>query len=413
MFEAHLIISFVAGLAFGPASDAPAPPMPAPGEPAEPASDDAVDDTDASGDDDTDASGDDVANESGDEANRREAAQREDWRKGLQKGFVFEFKHGSKLQLGALLTGQGNLSVDQDVGADAGFALVHARTQIAASFFDERLQVVVQPELAGPARLLDAEVSARFDPNFGVRMGFYRPFFMRDFRVNIPMVALPTRGFVHDHFTTGRRLGVAIEGSPVDGMFEYFAGVYNGNAGDFSGAQAANALFLGRVAFNPLGPTPYTQTPQIGDLDGTRVSVAMNVSTERAPLVESPPEGTKAITTQRTTFAADATVMSPKGWLSVTGVRRWHPALNGPSGSFGGYVMGGVPLGDSIFDLTARSGVIDENRGPARGQHEGAVNAYVVGNNLRVSVAYLCERQRGFGAGCQTHTFTTQARLVF
>ncbi len=386
----------------------------APGNPAptsEPSASDAEDADDASEAEATDAEQAEAS--AARERERAARARRADWAEGLKKGFSWKFKHGSSLSLGGLVTGQGILALDEVQGADATFRLAHARTQIRATFFDERLEAIIQPEFAGGARILDVEIAATFDQNFGLRAGFYRPRFMRDFRVNIPFIALPTRGAVHDHFSTGRRLGIAVEGNPLGGKLEYAAGIYNGSGGELFDERPPSALMMARFAVNPLGPTPYTQTPQHADLDGTRVSIGLNVASEGAPFNDDPPEGNRVIYGQQTTFAADATVMDPRGWLSVTGIRRWHRGPTGPVGSSGGYVMGGVPLGKTIFDLSGRSGVRARDGAVAQGVHEAAVNAYVVGNNLRMSVAYSCERERGFGPGCGRHSFIAQARLVF
>lgn len=390
---------------------APTAAMAAPPEAAAGAAPDATD-----GESETQSEG--VSDESDERDERVEAARKrrrevaDTMGAGLRNGFRIGGSAAS-MRVGALVQGRALAEFDEVDGASGRFALPIARLYADARFFDDHLALFLQPELAGGPRLLDAEVRATYDENFGVRAGFYRPFFLRSYRVGIPMLSLPGRGLVVERFTTGRRIGAQIEGTPFGGKFEYRLGAFNGAGGAMGSNVPADALLVGRVAWHPLGMLDYTQTPVASGIDDIKMTLGVNVAHERTPLaadVDAPTE--KSLYPARTTLAVDATVMAPKLWLGATGIRRWEETGLGPRPAMGGYLQGGAHLGDSIFDVTVRTGGVDE-QGVVVSNHEAGVNAYVVGDHLRLTAAYLCERTKGQGAGCRTHTFNLQAQLWF
>ena len=145
------------------------------------------------------------------------------------------------------------------------FALPVVRPNLNVSLLEERLQLFVQPEMGGSGRvvrLLDAEaVVALGDCACSPRLsfGYYRPWYTRSFRTNLPLLAFPTRGAIAQANHGPRSLGVSVGGRP--GIFEYHVGVFNGEVPDQIDNGLLPRLVTGRVALNPLGPTPYTQTP--------------------------------------------------------------------------------------------------------------------------------------------------------
>ena len=71
-------------------------------------------------------------------------------------------------------------------------------------------------------------------------------------------------------------------GAPAGGIFEYFAGAFNGNGIDRGGNDDTSIMGIGRVAVNPLHPVPYDETPSLRGAVPFRFAVGLNGIADRA-----------------------------------------------------------------------------------------------------------------------------------
>jgi hypothetical protein len=237
----------------------------------------------------------------------------------------------------------------------AVFALPIVRPYMSASLLDERLTVFLQPEMGGANRLvtlLDAEaVVALGDCACSPRLsfGYYRPWYTRSFRTNLPLLAFPTRGAVAQAFHGPRSLGVSVGGSP--GIFEYHVGAFNGEVP----AQISNGvfprLFTARVALNPLGPTPYTQTPWFAGLPGPRFSVGLN-GAFAMPVRASADGG--FVERVEAKGAVDVALLTPNLSLLAEGFVTQELELD--ELSWGAYAQANALLVEGAWDIGVRAG---------------------------------------------------------
>ncbi|MEM1348456.1 MAG: hypothetical protein AAGI01_07880 [Myxococcota bacterium] len=191
----------------------------------------------------------------------------------LSEGVALKGPGDEQLRIGYLGWFRYQINARRGEPASHGFALPVSRPMLTAAFAEQQLVLFTQAEMGGDldARLLDAEVVWRSDRLFGVHAGYYRPYFSRSFRTALPLLVSPGRGEVVDTFRPPRDFGVTAMGVLADGSFEYQAGVFNGPQ-DPRIARYPRRV-TARVAYNPMGRVPYTQTPWLAGVADTRVAV--------------------------------------------------------------------------------------------------------------------------------------------
>ncbi len=312
---------------------------------------------------------------------------------------------GSKDTLRIGFLGQMRLeaSISDQTLPSVVFALPVVRPGINATLLDERLSIFVQPEMGGSngvVTLLDAEaVVALGDCVCSPRLsfGYYRPWFTRSFRTNLPLLAFSTRGAVAQAFHGPRSLGVSVGGRP--GIFEYHVGVFNGEVP----AQIDNGLFprlaTARVAINPLGPTPYTQTPWFDALPGPRFSLGLNGAFGLPVRVSSNGGFEQRVEAKG---AVDLALLTPNLSLLAEGFVTQEIELE--ELSWGAYAQANVLLAEQLWDVGARGGVDQKPvlfDDPETTVHvELSTTLYVNGPHARVMI---------YGRGSQTLDSSAEA----
>ncbi len=334
----------------------------------------------------------------------------------------FSLERGAWLATGRAEFGLGLLATTRygatitDAGVGSlGFTLPFVRPNLHASLFDDKLRVFVMPELAPPSpRLLDAQVIWQPHPAFGLDLGQYRPHLARAWNTPMPLIALPGRGTVDEFFTSDRALGATVFGRPLAGKLEYDLGLLN--AGGFNLAQPArlDPLLTWRLAYNPLGALPLTQTPAFADVDRTLVGLAVHGWTDRQTPAQDDPL-IKPIDRRRVTAGGELVLMTPRVHLLVEGFARWELDDSGLlDAGWGSQAQVEVMLLSDALGLQTRGGVIDRGLGePTQGVWEGGLSWYLRGNHLRAQLHYLCVQSFSDPVGCERHRAQLQTQLWF
>lgn len=300
-------------------------------------------------------------------------------------------------------------------GVDSlGFSLPFVRPSLRASLFDGKLRFLIQPELSGAnARLLDAQVIYQPIAAFGFNLGQYRPLVSRAWNTPIPLLAMPGRGVVDDVFHTDRALGATIFGRPFAGKFEYDVGVFNAGGYNLDQPLRLEPLATIRLAVNPLGPVPYTQTPAFAEVERTVFGLAAHGWTDRFRADPVAPE-IKPIEQQRIVAGGDFVLMTPRVHLLVEGFARWAVAKSLVDAGWGSQVQLGVMLLPRTLELQARAGVLDSGAGQStRGDWEAGLSWYLWGNHIRAQLHYSCVQDFAHPHGCMSQRAQLQTQLWF
>jgi hypothetical protein len=301
-------------------------------------------------------------------------------------------------------------------GVDSlGFSLPFVRPNLHASLFDGKLRFLIQPELSGPSvRLLDAQVVYQPIPAFGLDLGQYRPHVSRAWNTPIPLLAMPGRGVVDDAFHTDRALGATLFGRPLGGKLEYDLGVFNGGGYNLGQPVQLEPLATWRLAVNPLGPVPYTQTPAFAEVEKTVFGLAAHGWTDRFRAEQVDPQ-IKPIAHQRITAGGELVLMTRRVHLLVEGFGRWAVAKSSLfDAGWGSQAQFGVMLLPRTLELQARAGVLDLGlHQPVQGVWEGGLSWYLWGNHLRAQLHYGCTQHLPAPSGCTSQRAELQTQLWF
>lgn len=292
-------------------------------------------------------------------------------------------------------------------GVDSlGFWLPLVRPDVHGSLFRGKLRFLVQPELVGPSvRLLDAEVIYQPIDAFGLDLGQFRPHVSRAWNTPIALLAMPGRG-VDDTFNPDRALGATVFGRPLAGKLEYGVGIFNGGGYNRGQPVQLEPLATWRIAVNPRGPVPYTQTPAFAEIERPVFGLSTHGWTDRIR--------TEHGEHQRIIAGGDFVLMTARVHVLVEGFARW--AVDG-SGLFdagwGSEAQVGVMLLPDTLELQARAGVLDPGVQRAmQGTWEGGVSWFLWGNHIRAQLHYACTQSLG-ERGCTNQRAQLLTQLWF
>lgn len=311
------------------------------------------------------------------------------------------------LRYGATFT---NDSVDS-----LGFTLPYVRPNLHASVFDGKLRFVIQPEFAGPTpRLLDAELVWQPIKAFGLDLGQYRPHVSRAWNTPIPTLGLVGRGAVDDAFHSDRALGATVFGRPFDGKLEYDVGVFNAGGYNLAKPTRLEPMVTWRLAVNPIGAVPYTQTPAFAKVDKPVFGFGVHGWSDRFQPVAADPTLARPLERQRVTAGGDFVVMTPRVHVLLEGFGRWHVAKRGLlDAGWGSQGQVGVMVLDETLELQARAGVMDPGLGVGmQGTWEGGLSWYLFGNHVKAQLHYACTQSLADVQGCN-HRAELQTQLWF
>ncbi len=334
-----------------------------------------------------------------------------------------------------------NIESTQDVPAgDLSFTTADyfsvnlVRPQLAMSAFDGLIRAYIQPELAGVPRLLDAQLELVPDPAFALRVGQYRTPFSRAWITSIMQMELPDRGVIANNFSTdpasaGRDTGAMVYGTPLDGLIEYYAGVFNGSGIDGRLGDTPVPMVVGRFVVTPLGQMPYSQTPSLDHDDMASLSFGIN-GYYRENEVEV--MGTN-VNDQIGSSAGDVAVAFGTFYLQAEGFYRTErlATVTNWTTAWGAYAQAGLFVLPRVLDVSARGSWADADVDTPGGlvqAYEGAIAGYFAlddtyyGQHLKLVVNYRFADNAGpatFGYGPDvilqgsSHRAIAQAQLWF
>jgi len=331
----------------------------------------------------------------------------------LTDGVAVEGDDGSRLQVGYLGWLRYQVNAQSGQTPAHGFALPVSRPQLTAAFPTQKLVLFTQAEMGGDldSRLLDAELFWRPNEPLGLHIGYYRPHFSRSFRTGLPFLLSPGRGEIVDTFRPPRDLGVTATGVLSDGGFEYQVGVFNGPQ-DARGARHPRRV-TARIAYNPMGAVPYTQTPWFNGIEGTRVSIGAQAMWANPVRVDEDGDPTSS---DDFSAAADVTVFTSK----ISSVTEAHVRILDEAGvdalrdvEIGATTRFGYLIVPERFDVSGQLSIIQLARDDQPAFLIGAGGQwYIVENHAKMQVFYQL-RTPSDPDGVVAHLAQVQAQLWF
>lgn len=290
--------------------------------------------------------------------------------------------------------------VESDTSRQDGFRIGSARPALRGVAFRKWLSYFVQWELAGPsATLLDMEVVARPIPELGLKVGQFLTPFSREFLVPPGALLFPDFAPSNVLFRDNRDTGAMLLGQAWDKRLEYYAAVVNGNGINRNGNDNAQLEWIGRLAVNAFGQTPYTEIPQLVTND-PGLALGMNASyADMEQTATTLDAATGATTTRRlgssptTKVGADVAFHAGPVSVQVEGYSRTIRAVaNRPRQlARGGFAQIGCFVVPRTLELAARGDLIDTDAyksAPLDKRIDAGANWYIRANQLKLQLRY-------------------------
>ncbi len=243
------------------------------------------------------------------------------------------------------------------------FSVNLVRPQLAMSAFDELIRAYFQPELAGSAgpRLLDAQLEVVAAPEIAVRVGQYRVPFSRAWITSLMQLQFPDRGAIANFFAAnaaGRDTGAMVYGTPLDGMIEYYAGIYNGNGidTDFT-TNTPTPMAVARFVVTPVGHMPYGQTPSLDHDDVGALSFGTSGYYREAYAASGSTQTNRYASGGVDAAAAFGSLyIQAEGFLKGTQFGSGTPISTPWTLAWGTYAQAGYFVLPKILEISARAG---------------------------------------------------------
>jgi hypothetical protein len=317
--------------------------------------------------------------------------------------------------------------VERDDGRVDGFRVALVRPAVRGIAFRSWFQYFVQFELAGPTPLLlDAELIAHPVKELGVKLGQFLTPFSHEFLV--PPGALLFTDFAPSNlvFRVGRDTGVMVFGAAFDGHVEYFAAAVNGNGIDKAGNDNAELDWIGRLAFDLFGSTPYSEVPQLVS-DDLGLSLGVNGSYGQIEQTATSIDPATATTTTVRLGSSPVTKLGADvafhaGPVSIQGEAYTRTTGSGGgatrSVARGGFAQCGIFVVPKTLEIGARGDLIelDIHAGGASKRVDGVLAYYLRDNHMKLQLDYAWADTRAAAANApsiNSNEITLQAQLWF
>ena len=338
--------------------------------------------------------------------------------------FVRTHDRSWSLRIGLLWQLRATVSSTPDPTREVEFVPVLSRFYFQGTVVQPWIRYFAQVELAGqqnpyPAapiaeapRLLDFYVEAQPHDAIGVRAGLFRPPYTRSWIAGLQRMAMLDRtdanAFFRNHGATiggsmpgttpvvpwDRDLGLMVFGTPADGLFEYYAGVFNGNGFLLGRNEADSVMPMVRLAVNPLGRMAYDETPATSNPHQPfrlQVGVSGYYNHYRALYTDAMMTAQSGHEEQFT-FGGDVTAAFETVYLSTEVYFRNRMTVDGlRHDEVGAMGIASWMLLPPYLDVAARFSIIDPNlsvSGDLRQVYDAGINVYPAGNNLRLGLRY-------------------------
>jgi phosphate-selective porin OprO/OprP len=307
------------------------------------------------------------------------------------------------LRMGAQIQFRYTASDAKSKGDRNVFNMREVRPQLKGQIGLPWITYFIQPELAGTPKLLDLELTAQPWTFAGLKIGQFLTPFSRTFYTPVPKMLFPDFSLANDYFRADRETGAMLFGTPLDGLLEYYAGVFNGNRINNVANDDNKMIYVGRVAVNPIGTISYDETPGLAGKLPLGLGIGFNAYRAEAPAKAAPlPAGSTPPTTAsamtpkgtdyNTTLGADITLRYWRATLQAEGYYRFSdPKHTATFTSRGGYIHASSFVFWPYLELAARVSYLDPNLDTPRDTtkaYEGMLNVYAFGNNLKLNLRY-------------------------
>lgn len=332
------------------------------------------------------------------------------------------------LRIGAQIQFRYTASDSKNKGERTLFNMREVRPQLKGQIGVPWITYFIQPELAGTPKLLDLELTAQPWKFAGVRIGQFLTPFSRTFYTPVPKMLFPDFSLANDFFRADRETGAMLFGTPLNGLLEYYAGVFNGNRINNVANDDNKMIYVGRVAVNPIGKVTYDETPGLAGKMPLGLGIGFNayraeVPAKAAPLpagvtppATTPPATMPKGTDYNTTLGADITLRYWYATLQAEGYYRFSdPKYTATFTSRGGYLHASSFVFWPYLELAVRISYLDPNLDKPRDStkaYEGMLNVYGFGNNLKLNLRYT-HFDLPKGALTAANAFTAQVQAYF
>jgi hypothetical protein len=321
-----------------------------------------------------------------DERSRRSVTSRDlDPRHVVHETGDLRIALGALVQVNATVLGGSDLFQEGDgTGEEPGLWLRRARFGTSATLLP-RLELLltvnlVETDFDVDGIIADAQVAYEVTPALGFTVGTMRPPFSRSALDPAGQLSMVERPFVVTELRPTRRLGLMVDGRPLDGRFTYMVGLMNATEGFLAGNEDGGWLGGARLEAAPFG-TPDPEERDAG------LSIAANAY------------ATRGADERRTGVSADALFVV--GGVSLLGEALWDRREDDTSTQrLGAYAELGYafPVGEWRAQVIARGEVFDADRG-VRDEDDvylaaAGLNVEWPGERLRLQLQHVTRVQR-------------------
>jgi phosphate-selective porin OprO/OprP len=216
------------------------------------------------------------------------------YKEGL--GFVFatpdnrfSLAVGGYVQLRYTLTDIDNRyqNSSKGTGDSQTFDVPRARVWWRGNAFSPRVFYKIEIDVAttsGGDTLRDAEVGYQLieDDWLTIKGGQFKTFYSRQEMTSDSRLEFVDRALATNNFRFERAKGVALYGSPLNSLIEYYGGVFNTTGRNGPLNSTDDFLYLTRFAVNPLGPVPYSEG-DFGPTPSPLFAIGASYAYERTP----------------------------------------------------------------------------------------------------------------------------------
>jgi phosphate-selective porin OprO and OprP len=172
-------------------------------------------------------------------------------------------------------------------GDNQSFDVPRSRFWLRGNAFTTRLFYKLEVDVAttsGGDTLRDAELGYQLieDDWLTIKGGQFKTFYSRQEMTSDSRQEFVDRSLATNNFRFERAKGVALYGTPMNSLIEYYAGVFNTTGRNGSLNSSDDFLYLTRFAVNPLGPIPYSEG-DFGPTESPLFSIGASYGYERTP----------------------------------------------------------------------------------------------------------------------------------
>jgi phosphate-selective porin OprO and OprP len=309
------------------------------------------------------------------------------------------------------------------------FAIQRLRISMTGNVFTKNLYYAWQHDFGGTngsVALKDAILGYKFHDAFSLQIGQFKAPTSRQQLTSSGRQMFVDRSLADETFNLGRDRGVMAKGALADGMFEYMAGVFNGN-GENRGNFADDHMFAMRLDFNPLGKFSMDE-PSFSEK-----KPLLNIGASFATQTMNQGENTNSRLTTRVANVGAIPVDTDLDWWTATANVHFKyqdlslggefyfanvdPQVGTEYDAYGYYVQAGYMIIPSTLELAGRySAIKSDDTGALRTfdkqEYQAAVSYYFKKHNAKLQADFTHVND-DLNANADDNIFRLQAQVLF